>query len=150
MSPTEPSPGSSTPSYSCWASAIVRLEENPSLREASCWSVEVVNGGLAERLRSAFLTSATIQSAARERVAASVAEPSSPRTNLFFSPNGYRARNLSFLAPGVRSASRLQYSWVLKASISRSRSTIILSAADCTRPAERPERTLRHRTGDSL
>src|SRR4029450_8603690 len=52
MSPTEPSPGRSTPSYSCWATAMVRLEEKPSLREASCCRVEVMNGGAARRLRS--------------------------------------------------------------------------------------------------
>src|SRR6266508_1932223 len=100
---------------------MVRLDEKPSLREASCWRVEVMNGGAALRRRSLLLTSATTQVAARARSAAAVA-----------------------------SASRLQYSWGLKASISRSRSTIIFRAADWTRPADRPARTLRHRTGDSL
>src|SRR4029453_12521065 len=61
MSPTEPSPGRSTPSYSCWATAMVHLEEKPSLREASCCRVEVMNGGAALRLRSLLLTSATVQ-----------------------------------------------------------------------------------------
>ncbi len=36
---------SSTPSFSRCAIRIVRLVENPSLRLASCVSVEVVNGG---------------------------------------------------------------------------------------------------------
>ena len=44
MSPTWPS-GVSTPSYSRWAIDIVRFGLKPSLRLASCWSVEVVNGG---------------------------------------------------------------------------------------------------------
>ena len=88
MSPTEPSPGRSIPSYSCWATAMVRLEEKPSLREASCWRVEVMNGGAALRLRSLLSTRATVQVAARAASAAAVAEPSSPRTNFCFSPTG--------------------------------------------------------------
>ena len=44
ISPTWPS-GVSTPSYSRWATDIVRFGLKPSLRLASCWSVEVVNGG---------------------------------------------------------------------------------------------------------
>ena len=48
MSPTWPS-GVSTPSYSRCAIDIVRLGLNDSLRLASCWRVEVVNGGAGER-----------------------------------------------------------------------------------------------------
>ena len=44
MSPTWPS-GVSAPSYSRWAIDIVRFGLKPSLRLASCWRVEVVNGG---------------------------------------------------------------------------------------------------------
>ena len=47
-----PSPGRSTPSYRRWASVIVFRAENPSFRAASCCSVDVVNGGAGERLRS--------------------------------------------------------------------------------------------------
>ena len=49
MRPTWPS-GVSTPSYRSWATDIVRLGLNPSLRLASCWSVLVVNGGAGLRL----------------------------------------------------------------------------------------------------
>ena len=42
--PTWPS-GVSAPSYRRWAIDIVRFGLKPSLRLASCWSVEVVNGG---------------------------------------------------------------------------------------------------------
>ena len=59
MRPTVPSPGRSTPSYSRWASGIVLRAPNPSLRAASCWSVEVVNGGAGVRLRSLRSTFAT-------------------------------------------------------------------------------------------
>ena len=48
ISPTWPS-GVSTPSYSRWAIDIVRFGLNDSLRLASCWRVEVVNGGAGER-----------------------------------------------------------------------------------------------------
>ena len=47
MSPT--GLGVSTPSYSRWAIDIVRFGLNDSLRLASCWSVEVVNGGAGDR-----------------------------------------------------------------------------------------------------
>ena len=40
----------STPSYSRWATDIVRFGLKPSLRLASCWRVEVVNGGAGLRL----------------------------------------------------------------------------------------------------
>ncbi len=50
----------------------------------------------------------------------------------------------------AHSASMLQYSRAMKASISSSRSTIIRSAGDCTRPAESPALILRHSTGDRL
>ena len=59
MSPTWPSPAVSTPSYSRWATLIVRFGLKPSLRLASCWSVEVVNGGAGlrfERLTATDLT----------------------------------------------------------------------------------------------
>ncbi len=48
-----------TPSYSFCATCIVRLVVKPSLREASCCSVEVVNGGDGRRLRSLLTTSVT-------------------------------------------------------------------------------------------
>ncbi len=59
MRPAVPSPGRSMPSYSRWATDIVRRALNPSLRAASCWRVEVVNGGAGERFRSFFSTPST-------------------------------------------------------------------------------------------
>src|SRR5438094_563500 len=44
MRPTWPSPGTFTPSYSRCATCMVFRAENPSLRAASCCSVDVVNG----------------------------------------------------------------------------------------------------------
>ena len=54
-----PSSPIATPSYSFCATCIVRLVVKPSLREASCCSVEVVNGGDGRRLRSLLTTSVT-------------------------------------------------------------------------------------------
>ena len=48
------------------------------------------------------------------------------------------------------SASTVQYSWALNASISASRSQISRSATDCTRPAEREPGSLRQSTGDRV
>ena len=50
----------------------------------------------------------------------------------------------------VKSASMVQYSRGLNASISASRSQMMRSATDCTRPAERLPGSLRHSTGDSV
>src|SRR5438309_11600379 len=50
MSPTLPSPRS-WPSYSCCARRMVRRALKPSLRAASCCSVEVVKGGAGLRRR---------------------------------------------------------------------------------------------------
>ena len=57
--PDVPSPGRSIPSYSRWARVMVLRALKPSLRAASCWSVEVVNGGAGERFRSFFSTPMT-------------------------------------------------------------------------------------------
>ena len=47
-------------------------------------------------------------------------------------------------------ASMVQYSSVLKASISASRSHTMRSTTDCTRPAEREPGNFRHSTGDNV
>jgi hypothetical protein len=49
-----------------------------------------------------------------------------------------------------RRAPNDQYSTGTNALMSSSRSTIIFIATDCTRPAERPRRTLSQRRGESL
>ncbi len=65
-------------------------------------------------------------------------------------PTEYSFASISGAPPSLRakSAGKLQYSSGTKARISSSRSTIILSATDCTRPAEIPEDTARHSTGE--
>ena len=52
------------------------------------------------------------------------------------------------LSPDASRASRVQYSTGLNALISRSRSTIRRRATVCTRPAERPRRTLSQSRGE--
>ncbi len=47
----------------------------------------------------------------------------------------------------ARLASSVQYSRAVNASISRSRSTTSRTATDWTRPADRPDRTFRDRSG---
>ena len=50
---------------------------------------------------------------------------------------------------GAKSPSTSQYDARRKAIRSRSRSTTMRVATDCTRPAESPWRTLRHSTGET-
>ncbi len=59
MRPTVPSSPIATPSYSFCATCMVLQVVKPSLREASCCRVEVVNGGAGRRLRSLLATSVT-------------------------------------------------------------------------------------------
>ena len=53
-------------------------------------------------------------------------------------------------SPAHSCATSDQYSFGTKAPISRSRSTMIRRATDCTRPADRPRRTLSQRSGEIL
>ena len=66
ISPTWPS-GVSTPSYSRWATDIVRFGLKPSFRLASCWSVDVVNGGAGLRFDRLIAIDSTIGRLARSR-----------------------------------------------------------------------------------
>ena len=63
-----------------------------------------------------------------------------------------RTRSAVKVAPAAvsSSASSVQYSRAVNARISRSRSTTMRTATDCTRPADRPPRTLRDRSGLSV
>ena len=63
MRPTVPSPSMSTPSYSCWAMAMVRRGVMESLRDASCCMVEVVKGGEGLRCLSVRFTVLTVKGA---------------------------------------------------------------------------------------
>ena len=66
MSPTWPS-AVSTPSYRRWATDIVRFGLKPSRRLASCWRVEVVNGGAGERFWVRVPTLVTTRVERRDR-----------------------------------------------------------------------------------
>jgi hypothetical protein len=67
------------------------------------------------------------------------------------SPTPYSDASTDGAASGevAKSAGKVQYSSGTNARISSSRSTIRRSATDCTRPAEMPEATVRHSTGES-
>ena len=67
-----------------------------------------------------------------------------------FCPSSLTRRALKACEGWAQSASMVQYSSALKASISSSRSTIMRSAGDCTRPADSPALILRHSTGERL
>ena len=130
------------PSYSRWATDIVRFGLKPSLRLASCWSVDVVNGAAGDRFCVRVPTFVTLgwraSMAARWRSAVA----SSPTSRAAPSIRTTSAVNRSPAAVD-RSASIVQYSRAVNASISRSRSTTSRTATDWTRPADRPPRTLR-------
>ena len=105
-----------------------------------------MNGGGAFLRRSLRSTDSTTKrafstSACRAFVvASSFSSALEPSTRESFAVNSGGSR-------AARSASRLQYSSGLNASISRSRSTTRRTATDCTRPAERPRRTFFQRMG---
>ncbi len=145
MSPTWPEPVS-TPSYRRCAVDIVRRGEKPSLRLASCCSVLVVNGGDGLVFLLVTATLATRGWSPRSASACAVAAGPSPIPGLAPSIRTSSAANRS-PASVCSSASSVQYSRAVKARISRSRSTTMRVATDCTRPAERPPRTLRDSNG---
>ena len=137
------------PSYSRWAIDIVRRGLKLSRRLASCWRVEVVNGGAGERFWVRVPTLVTLgwsaSIAARWRSAVS----SSPTSSAAPSMRTTSAGNFSPAAVS-RIAWIVQYSRAVKAVISRSRSTTRRTATDWTRPADKPPRTLRDRSGLSV
>jgi len=130
---------------------MVRWAVKPSLREASCCRVEVMNGGLGARLTGFFSTELMVKVpaliASRAAVAMASEVMSSRWTRL---PACLTSRVVNGGLSAARSASTDQYSCALKASISSSRSTTIRRATDCTRPAERAPGSLRHSTGDRV
>ena len=133
--------------------SIVRRAEKRSLREASCCSVEVVNGGGGLRRTSFFSRSRTAKPVARWACSTiRLASASLPSANLSsfspFTPTSFAVMTSPLVV--VKSASMVQYSRAVKPSISSSRSQIRRSATDCTRPAEREPGSLRHSTGESV
>ena len=156
--PTVPSP-MSIPSYRRCATVIVRCAPKPSLREASCCSVEVVNGAAGLRRRCFLSTFATVSlPLAVSRIFCSAARTWVSFVNVNCStlspPNtDNRAGNCVEAASGCAlsaSASIVQYSCALNAVISSSRSTMSRNAGLCTRPADSPRRTFFQSSGDRL
>ena len=131
---------------------MVCLAPKPSLRLASCCSVEVMNGGYGLRDAGFASTEATLSAAAATASTAPCASASvarSKRSSLRPSSVVSRASNVS--PRGVTSSAfTLQYSRGRNASISISRCTISRSATDCTRPADLAPGSLRHSTGDRV
>ena len=128
--------------------AMVRRGVMLSFREASCCIVEVVKGGEGLRCLSVRFTDFTRKTALS--VSRTTASTSSADLSSAFFPffPWYRAAKGSFFVSSPKSrASSVQYSSGWKASISRSRSSTIRVATDCTRPAERPRRIFFHSRG---
>ena len=113
MSPTWPS-GVSAPSYSRCAIDIVRFGLNDSLRLASCWRVEVVNGGAGERFCVRTPTLRTTGCASRSAVTCRSAVASSGTASASPSIRTSSAGNVSPAAV-ARMASIVQYSRAVKA-----------------------------------
>ncbi|GFI07263.1 hypothetical protein IMSAGC006_02018 [Muribaculaceae bacterium] len=113
---------------------------NPSLRAASCWSVEVVNGGAGVFLAGLTLMALTEKSAFLQ---------SSRNFCAAFSSVSRLLSSVRRVAPEgvVNMAVTRKYSSDRKFFISSSRSTMSLTATDCTRPAERAGLIFFHSTG---
>ena len=131
---------------------MVWLAEKPSLRDASCCSVEVVKGGCGLRATALLSIDATVKSAPSIAATARLAAASSPRSIFSsFCPSSRWSRAVKASPEAERRAtSTLQYSSGRKTSISASRSQIRRSATDCTRPADRLPGSLRQSTGDRV
>ena len=108
----------------------------PSLREASCWRLDVVKGGAGYLRRSDCLMLETAKEAFSQRLSTSSASALQVRS--FFSPSMPVKWAVMAACSSLNFASTVQYSSGTKISISFSRSQIILAATDWTRPADRP------------
>ena len=120
-----------------------------SLREASCWRVEVVKGGAGLRSLSCRFTLETVKGWP-DTAWITASASASLCSSIFFS----RPWNMAWNPPRLgrtrpRSAWMDQYSWGWKARISSSRSTTRRVATDCTRPADSPRRIFFHSRGES-
>src|SRR5258708_6900318 len=95
---------------------MVCLAEKPSLRDASCWRVEVVNGADGERCVSFLTTSMTLYWASSSSPVIFLASASflTPKRSTVLSPI-FTSRALNFLSSSFleRDASTDQYSWGL-------------------------------------
>ena len=115
---------------------------NPSFLAASCWRVEVVNGGAGVRRSGFFCMEAMVN----------LASLHFPRKASASSRVGKRRSSSAriSLPATTNCAVTRKYGSALKACTSRSRSTMSRTATDCTRPAESCGFTLRQSTGESL
>ena len=128
---------------------MVRAGVMFSLREASCWRVEVVKGGAGVRLFSWRFTLET-EKVPCSTAAMTASVSASLASSIFLSrPWNWALKDPALGATRPRSASMVQYSWGWKARISSSRSTTSRVATDWTRPADRPRRIFRHSRGES-
>ena len=123
---------------------MVRAALNRNERAACCCSVLVVNGARVRCLTSRRVTFDTSYTACSRSSLITIAVASLLITGFPFWPGTVlsEAENRYLFCADCfwRSTVITQYSSGLKASISRSRSTIILSAIDCTLPADSPFR----------
>ncbi len=122
---------------------IVRCAPKPSLRAASCCSVDVVKGGAGLRLRC-FLSTFVTTSEPAAACSSVRRAASAPAASVIVNCSTLRpCSSVSFAVNGVASfsacASIVQYSRGLNSRISSSRSQIMRSAGLCTRPADAPE-----------
>ena len=151
---------------------MVRAELHESLRPPSCCSVEVMKGAYGRRVYGFSSTRTTCAATPARPSASEVARgPSSTTTSRAPSRSPpvvssksrpvatRRPSTATSEAPNVPACSASdpvdsvaptsQCSAERKRMRSRSRSTSTRVATDCTRPADRPEDTLRHRTGET-
>ena len=155
-------------SYSRWAICIVCEADMPSLRPASCCSVVVRNGAYGLRVYGLESIDRTENCESRSAPASAVAVSSFKWTVFapFSSPIELKSRPCATrllstetrregncrgvrLSPASSVASRSQYDALRKAIRSRSRSTTIRIATDCTRPADSFGMTFFHSTGET-
>ena len=121
---------------------MVWLTVNPNLRAASCWRVEVVNGGAGLFFTgflsiSVIVNSLSLQDAKKASASSSVLKPCANDALMGWSST-------------MKTALTLYTDSLLKFSISFSRSTISRTATLCTRPAERLGFSFFHNTGEIL
>ena len=136
--------------------------ERRNLRPPSCCKVLVINGGLGEDRYGLSSTLRTVSATPSRPVTNAFARASvSTRTSCFGIPLWSKSFPVARRAPSTAMSFAANTGWVFAvASISkyvaarnairsRSRSTTKRKAGLCTRPADRPRFTRRHKTGDT-
>src|SRR6187431_3337774 len=127
-------------SYKRCATVMVCATEKLNFLDASCCSVDVVNGAEGDFLAGFFSRSRTKKSAPISFVKNACASSS------VLNREGSSA--LMLLLPSLNSAVTLYNAVGLNCNTSRSLSTTIRTATDCTRPADKPALIFFQRTGD--